>query len=516
MPNNPQHVKKVTDEEILAAWEKYGGDRVQAGEALGISPKTFGNRMAKIKQRPPEIKRPSTYTPSGDSRRFFISCVVSGAPINPKAWKTVQTLCTNLEMEQIYIPVQYDWQDVKSGKETPSYPQQVRQFLLSNDVPLNDHLNVMGSVPIHATIQNPLSGLVHTSNQKSAIYGHPQRAMQSVASNKYKLPKLLYTTGCLTEPRYTTSKAGRKAQDLHCLGGLIVELRGDGLFHVYEVTLNEEYGLYHKMEYYKGNKVSKIDSVPAVYMADEHAEGYDDHVARATYYDPDSIVNTLNPDYVIRGDVYNHGSDSHHGRGNVLERVVRHHHGMNSVRIELDQCFEHIRNTTVGGYKNVIVASNHHEHLKRWLNEFDPHRGDPVNVLLYHELNAAMIRETIETGESIDPFEMYGRLYHSDVYSDCIFLNTDSEFFIKGVDCSSHGHLGPNGSRGSAKNISVLGVPTIIGHGHSPIIYRNVHQVGVGASELGYNKGPSGWMATHCVIYPDGNRSFLHIIEGEW
>ena len=508
--------KQISDEAILAAYEKFDGDRVKTGDDLGLSPKTVGNRLARIKQKEPESPRPTTLSHTPTATRYFISSVVSGAPIAPKTWKVIQTMCDHLEAQQIYIPIQYDWRDVKSGKETPTYPQQTRSYLLSEDIDINQHLKLMGSVPIHATIQNPLSGLMHTSMNKSAIYGHPQRAMESVATNKYRMPKLLYTTGAITEPRYTASKAGRKAKDYHVLGGLIVELRDDGLFHVYEVTVNDQHQIYHKNLMFTGNGVSEYNSIPAIYMADEHAEGYDDHVAAGTYLCKDSLVNVLNPEFVVRGDVYNHGSDSHHGRGNVLERVMRSHHGRDSVKEELDHCFDHIRSTTVGGYKNVIVASNHHDHLKRWLNEFNPHTGSAKNVLLYHELNAAMIRECMESGNNIDPFEMYGRNWHNDIYGQCIFLSRDQEFDICGVDCSSHGDLGPNGARGSAVNLSLLGKPTIIGHGHSPRLYRNVHQVGVGASELGYNKGPSGWFATHCLVYPDGNKSFVHIIDGTW
>jgi hypothetical protein len=31
-----------------------------------------------------------------------------------------------------------------------------------------------------------------------------------------------------------------------------------------------------------------------------------------------------------------------------------------------------------------------------------------------------------------------------------------------------------------------------------------------------YTSGPSGWLNTHCVIYPNGKRSLLNIIKGKW
>ena len=505
--------KIATDQEILDAvknTDSYG----EAANLLGMAVKTVYNRMALMKHKQPEEPRPDSYNHNNKVQRFFISCAVSDAPLHKKGYKSVQTMCQHLNAEQIYIPVQYSWQDSLVKRTEPSYPKQIQGNLLSSDISLNKHLYLMGSVPIHATVQNPLTGLKHTSKNKSAIYGHPQMAMESVATSKSKLPKLLYTTGCMTEPRYTRSKQGRKAKDYHNIGGILVELSGDR-FHIFEINVDNDGSFYHLDSFYSGDRVGS-SSVSAVYMADEHAEGYDESVGNASYWDDFSIVNALNPDYVIRGDVYNHGSDSHHGRHDVFNRLTRYMHDADSVKKELDDCFQHIRSTTVSNYKNVLVASNHHDHLKRWLNEYNPHTGDTKNMLLYHQLSAEIIKEMLDSGSQVDPFEMYGRKWHGDIYKDCIFLSRDEEFDVKGVDCSLHGDIGPNGSRGSAINLSLLGKPTIIGHGHSPKRYRNVHQVGVGASELGYNKGPSAWLASHAIVYPNGTVTMIHIIDGKW
>lgn len=504
----------VTDKQIFDAVEKYGSN-ARAGEHLGIAGKTVSNRMSMIRKAVPSDDRPDTYQHDTEIKRYFISSVVSDAPLNQKLYASVQHLCEHLGAEQIYIPVEYDWQDIKAGRHVPSYPKKTKSNMLSSDIPLNDHLLLLGSVPIHATIQNPLSGLKHVSQNKSAIFAHPQRAMESVATPKHKLPKLLYTTGTMTHARYTRSKTGRKAEDLHTLGGLLVEVT-DKKFHVFEITSNEVGEFYHLTTKYGPTGYSDIGRVSGIYMADEHEEHYEQEVKDATYLNDASMVNVLKPRYVVRGDVYNHGSDSHHERKNILNRIIRDSKQANSVSEELYNCALHIHETT-SDFTNIIVASNHHDHLKRWLNEFDPHKGDPKNILLYHQLNAAMIEEALALGSSsVDPFEMYVRTKHPDVYKQCKFIERDEEFEIAGVDCGMHGDLGCNGSRGSVVNLTLGGKPFVIGHSHSPRIYRNGKQVGACANEMGYNKGYSGWMATHCVIYPDGNSTLIHIVDGEW
>jgi hypothetical protein len=299
------------------------------------------------------------------------------------------------------------------------------------------------------------------------------------------------------------------------MGGLLVEV-GNDRFHVFEITAQSDGSFHHLTNYYSGDSVTECSGVAGVYMGDEHEESYDASVRHATYTGSDSIVVVLQPETVIRGDVYNHGSDSHHERKNVLNRIMRADNDRNNVQEELDSCFHHIRDTTVGGYKNIIVASNHHDHLARWANEFNPHTGDARNVLVYHKINVLMIEEALSGGSNTDPFMLYCREYHEDVYNNCIFLDRDEEFKVAGVSVDLHGDKGPNGARGSATNLSSGGQPIVIGHSHTPRIYRNVYQVGTGAEELGYNKGYSGWLATHCCIYPDGNRTMIHIINGEW
>lgn len=509
----PPYNKIATDEQILKAIKEYE-THAQAAQCLGIATKTLKNRLTLIRQRQPEEPRPNTYEHK-KVKRYFISSVVSDAPLDMKLYKSIRTMCNDLDAQEIYIPVSYDWQIEKQGKRNPTYPRSIKHLLLSEDIHLNKHLNLMGSVPLHATLQNPLTGLKHVSHNKSAIFAHPQRAMESVATPKSELPKLLYTTGAITEPRYTRSKQGRKAQDYHTMGGLIVEV-SNSRFHIFEVTGGKDGSIYHLDKKYSGDNV-EATTVSGIYMADEHAEFYPKDVKKCTYTAKDSLVKVLKPEYVCRGDVYNHGSDSHHGRNNILERIVRADNGGWSVQAELDQCYDHIKQTTVGDYKNIIVSSNHHDHLKRWLNEFNPHTGDPRNIYIYHHLNAMMIENALVLGRtSVDPFELYGRANHKELWRECIFLGRDDDYTIAGVSVDLHGDVGANGARGSATNLSLGGQPLVIGHGHSPKVYRNVHQVGVSAMEMGYNKGYSGWMATHCVIYPDGNKTLVHLVEGKW
>ena len=44
-----------------------------------------------------------------------------------------------------------------------------------------------------------------------------------------------------------------------------------------------------------------------------------------------------------------------------------------------------------------------------------------------------------------------------------------------------------------------------------------VYQVGTSSRlKLEYNSGPSSWLHTHCCIYPNGKRTLITIIDGQW
>jgi hypothetical protein len=80
-----------------------------------------------------------------------------------------------------------------------------------------------------------------------------------------------------------------------------------------------------------------------------------------------------------------------------------------------------------------------------------------------------------------------------------------------------HGHHGPNGSRGSIRNLRRIGVRSAIGHTHAPGIEEGAMQAGTSTRlRAEYTRGPSSWLNAHIAIYPNGKRSLLTILDGNW
>ena len=97
------------------------------------------------------------------------------------------------------------------------------------------------------------------------------------------------------------------------------------------------------------------------------------------------------------------------------------------------------------------------------------------------------------------------------------FLYRDEPYSVKGIELCMHGDKGPNGSRGSRQNLDKIGVESIFGHSHYPVIFGGTWQTCTSSKlRVSYNTGPSSWMHIHCVVYSNGHRALLNIVKGKW
>jgi hypothetical protein len=215
-------------------------------------------------------------------------------------------------------------------------------------------------------------------------------------------------------------------------------------------------------------------------------------------------------------DVFDGYSGSHHHAKDPLLKYHKAFHRRDRVRDELDRLIEGL--AIMGRTQKVLlVDSNHNRHFNRWLNECRP-ETDHVNADLYYEVRLAQVRQAQSVEDPrrlMDPLEWYIKTYAPKL--DVEFVSHDSGAALGKYCIDNHGDVGSNGSRGSAQQFTKFGGYYIIGHSHTPAIVKNVIQVGT-SSVLNppYVSGPSSWLNSHAIVYPDGNASLVDIIEGRW
>lgn len=451
------------------------------------------------------------------TKRVVITASLNNSPLEQKVWGALKLYAKENDAEIVVLPVRYknptNRIDGKIVDEGAWWPSEVLPYMTDELLEIHEHFWIMGHAHIQATAAKPLTSLESLSKGASAAFGHGQLAMKMIPTPQNKLPKVLYTTGSISQANYSTTKAGLRGDANHSLGALVVELDGPR-FYPRALVADDSGGFYDVDRYYthKGSKASK--GALALVTGDEHALFNDPKCCDATYMNRYSIANVTKPKQLVRHDVFDGYSVNHHSDKDPVTQMTKHEAGFHSVEQELQLTVDYITRTTPKNTKNLIVSSNHHDHLLQWMKAKTP-LDSPSNGRFWHHLWGLLL-PTMRMGpngaECGDPFALWSekRLKRTE------FLGSETRT-IAGIDISHHGHSGSNGSRGSINQFAKVGVDTVIAHSHTPGIQNGCYQVGTSSMlKLEYTSGLSSWAHCHCVIHPNGKRQLLFVVDGFW
>jgi len=488
------------------------------------SPTALINRHNVIQRQVSESRRNnSPLKPQIASEIHVITCAQNNTPSHP-AFKTLLRYCRDRKAQLHVIPLSYKTSTPGSEKDDRSseeitWPGVMIPFLMqpgeAREI-ANGH-GVIIANQIQMTAVNPVQGYESIGGDKWVFLGHPQIQMRVTPTASHQIPKLTYTSGAMTVKNYREGTAGAKGDFHHSIGATVVEVCGNYM-HVRQLISDSKNVIHDIHGIWSPTKSEPLTGLAGIVTGDEHEFFSSPHV-RACTYGPSGMVQQLKPRKIVRHDVLDFWSRNHHHDGDPIINFVKHHSGTNSVERELDQAVLYLDETTPFGKgwfeENAIIASNHPEALMKWLKRADC-KNDPENALIYHKLWTELYqaaRLTSAGAETLDPFEWYVKQATDQPHR---FVGRDEEYIIAGVDCGQHGDVGANGARGSARAFAKGANKMIIGHGHTPAIEKGVYQVGQSTDGMNYAKGHSGWMNTHCIIYPNGKRSLIHVLPIGW
>jgi hypothetical protein len=296
----------------------------------------------------------------------------------------------------------------------------------------------------------------------------------------------------------------------HSLGAVIIEVRGDR-FHLREIIWDGKKFIDVDRAYY-ADRIEDAPPAAALVTGDWHLGSEIPDVMEATFGD-NGIWDAVQPESLFLHDTFDARSVNPHEANNMLLRAAQARRGHTNLQDELIMVARWLQRLPTGASIN-IVPSNHDDMLDRWLKKGE--RGvEAENMVLYHELAAAMLRYEADHGK-FPPALQLALLQHSPLDRDDVrFIHVDEPVMVRGVQCGAHGHLGPNGARGAKGNQSRIGVRGMYGHTHSPCIFQGANFVGTSAAP-DYAKGPSSWLTTHGLVHDNGYRQMLHMIKAHW
>ncbi len=377
---------------------------------------------------------------------------------------------------------------------------------------IHKYLSIMSDIKIHPTATNPMSGMEGISGANSCIFGAPKVQMETIPVLDGNKPKIMLSTGAITEMNYSDSKSGKKGEFHHTLGFCIVEIKDDETFFVRQVTADDKTGSFNDLYYRVENGVvTRNKSIEAIVLGDVHYGHHDQKVLDAT----EELMKELVPKHVVLHDVFDGNSISHHEMKDPFIQYGKEIAGTNDLNKELDVMMSGLK--MFEKHKNVvIVRSNHDDFLDRWLKNEDWKKQPTFkNSRLYMQLSDMLLDQY-----ATDPYKVAGVIpaLIKKRFPKFITLGRSASYQIKGGwEVGQHGDIGSNGSRGSLQQFRRLNTKIIVGHYHSP--GRKDGAIAVGTSttiRVGYNQGATSWLQSHVIIHEDGKAQHINFINGEF
>ena len=434
---------------------------------------------------------------------YLIASEMNETPLHKEFWNNLLAYKEFLNAELSVIPLRYkNPNSVFRDKVHENWSPQTKEYLDAARHDIHKYLTILADVKTQPTAVLPLSGMEDISGAKSAIIGHPKIHLQALPVLEGHPKKIILTTGSVSVPNYTDSKAGKKGENHHKNGFVIVEIRDDEEFYIRQCEAAEDGSFIDLIHEVEDGVVRQIDKCAAIIMGDVHVSEIDKEVDDET----DLFLSKCTPDYLILHDIFNGISCSRH----ILKDPVAQFKRIQDNRHLIDREIEEMKHWLIGKlkYHPVVVKSNHDEWLTNYISE--DWRKDIANSLTYMKYAQVLL-------EGNAPKGLVAYILEEEFGEEVITLGENDSFIVASHELAVHGHLGSNGSRGTFEQYRKLNYPVITGHSHTPI--RRDNAISVGTSTIlrpGYNKGASSWLHAHVILHDNGRAQQLIFINNKF
>lgn len=452
--------------------------------------------------------------------KLVITWAQNATPIHRGFFAALRAYCMENNAQLLVIPGRYKnptskWEESQLNEQW--WAEEVTPYLVNKRKALNRNLVLLADIFTQPTAVTPLSGFEGLTHGESGILGHPKLQMVAIPTPQKRLPKILTTTGAVTVDNYTDTKAGKKGEFHHVIGAVVVELDkpADGVFYLRHLNARKD-GAFCDLDkaYFPDGRVAPAGPYEGLVFGDAHARFASASVVAATF-GAGGLVSKLNPKQLVFHDLLDSYAVNPHHRGNPFIAVAKRPLGYDNIAEEVAFTIAWLKKQ-IGSRQAIVVPSNHDDMLSRWV-KWQDWRETPENAEFYLETALHMVRGSriANAGcEVPDPFHYW---IAKENLSNVKCLARNESHTIAGIECGLHGHEGPNGSRGTMKNLSQLGVKVISGHSHTPGIEAGHYRTGTMTGLSLEYTGPVGsWLNAHVSIDPMGKRHIHVYVDGRF
>lgn len=447
---------------------------------------------------------------ASSSKRFVITTAVAGCDVDIDFLASIKNYCKRNKAELLVL-MAADPAHNRDVEHWSISKELENEHIVFHDTSLNSNIFI-SSIKLSAKHIDPITGLDRIGQRAgSFILASPKQRLQLVATSNEKLPHALMTTGAITGPNYNSvyymsDRTAYIADNDHIMGALIVEIVDDVRYHYRQVQSGKDGSLIDLGKKYSPDGSVGVAETAAFVLGDWHSGSTDQQVIAATI----QMAKMLKPKNIVLHDAFDGLCINHHEDHNLALRAVRAMQNQSSLAQELAGLAKDL--DMLSGYADrlVIVKSNHDEFLSSHYLAKGKYVDDPQNHRIALDLAAAMI-------DGQDPLRYGVERAGLNNKNKITWLQRDDDFTIAGIQLGAHGDKGPNGSMGSLRGMEKAYSKSVTGHSHTPGILRGAWAVGTSSHlKLTYNQGPSSWLQTHCIVYADGSRQLINIIDGQW
>lgn len=335
----------------------------------------------------------------------------------------------------------------------------------------------------------------------SLIVGHSKQMLEVVPTGNETHPRIIHSTGSITEPSYLRNRIGMIANEDHKLGGLIVEIMGD-VFWVRQVQFDPKDGSFVDcgIRYHADGRAEE-ERAEAFKMGDIHPGFHSDKALKAIY----ELWDVIKPKRIFFEDFFDGASITHHladkrlTRAMLPEKFLDLPTEIKMARQVLEEVWRHAPEDA----QLIATASNHPEHVMKYLDQGRYINDCKANYEIGHRMVVMALDGKNPLKEYLDPDD---RMHWTDENQD---------FFVEGVQMNAHGHLGLNGARGSKISHELAYGNAMVAHSHTPSIYHDTFTVGhTTIDRHGYNNGASTWILCSGAVYKGGQKQLYMIVKG--
>ena len=438
-------------------------------------------------------------------KKYLITTAQRSATPNYKLLENLDKKAERESAEILILPTAG-----KSIKDEILHPHLQKNYtIIDGDFKLNNNIRI-SDFQIRPQQINPLTGIKRfAQGDKSFIFASPKQHLEYVANSYDAIPKAVMTTGACTRPRYNEKvRTGRIGKKDHQYGFVEVEIISNSRFqfrHIKSLTngsFEDLDGLYKEGKFFK-----RAQGVKAMVLGDIHHHYLNKEHNQASL----EQINHLKPKNIFLHDTFDGTSISHHYKGhNIKMFQMAKTQGLDLSK-ELEDTARYLKTllSKVPKSTNVyMVASNHDEHLYRYLDE-GRFIGDKGNDLIGSKLYTASL-------EGYNPL-MVGISMFMEIPENLKYIERNEGLTLLGYQMGHHGDIGSNGARGSMRSIEEANGKSFTGHTHSAKMFRDTYVVGTSTDlRIGYNIGYSNWTNTNGVLFENGKGVLLNTVKGSW